>query len=361
MLRRNPPADRHASMRRRTRLLLVPAAALVLAGCAGTGAPDAVGGTIRLGDQSFESLSISNAVASFVLQHGYGRDVELVTSSTPVMQQALVQGDLDVQMEIYPHIVTAWWEQVQAEGTVVAFNAIMETSRRGFYVPRYVIEGDAARGIEAVAPDLRTFEDLIDLAHLFPDPEDPTRGQLISCIIGWACADSVAVKAAAYGVDGAFNLLQPGAAAAMDAAIVSAYRNGVPAVFYYWEPTWLVAELDLYQLEMDPWTPACEEVNAAAMVGGEVTDAARCAFPEPPVFIAANAAWAAQNPEISALFERMFIGIDRFGELSSWMNENGTEPPDAALHYLRTYPEEWAEWMPEDVAERVRQALAAAS
>ncbi|WP_407058498.1 glycine betaine ABC transporter substrate-binding protein [Paracerasibacillus soli] len=40
---------------------------------------------------------------------------------------------------------------------------------QGLYVPAYVIEGDEERGIEPLAPDLETVEDLKKYPHIFKD------------------------------------------------------------------------------------------------------------------------------------------------------------------------------------------------
>ena len=354
------------SGRIRTRLTVtaVTLLALLLTACGpgSSSAPDtSADDPVRLGDQSWESLWINNAIAGFIIEHGYGREVEIVATSTPVMQQAIVQGDIDVVMEIYPQNIAAWWDEVREDGTVLDLGFIMEESRRGFYVPRYVIEGDPERGIEASAPGLRSFADLADYPHVFPDPEAPGKGQIVSCIIGWACLDAAAVKAELYGLSDTFNMLEPGSSAAMDTAIVSAYRAGEPVVFYYWEPTWLVGEYDLVQLEMDPWTEACE----AAMVDiierdAPATDGARCAFPEPPVSIAASAGFGERDPELVAFLTEMYLGIDRVSELTAWMNSNEAEADEVALHYLDTYRDEWRSWLPSEVADNVDAALDAA-
>lgn len=317
------------------------------------------GDPIRLADWSIESLWINNAIAEFIIVHGYDRAVEIVQVSTPVMQQALVQDELDVVVEIYTQNMAEWWDDKRVSGELIDLGEIMETSYRGFYVPRYMIEGDDERGIEASAPDLWHIEDLADYAHLFPDVEQPEKGQIVSCIIGWVCQDAVRAKIASYGLDEQYNYLEPGSSAAMDAAIVSAYDRGEPVVFYYWEPTWLAAELDLIRLEMEPWTPECEEATVAIIEGGaEPSDTARCEFIETPVYKAASPGFVERDPELADFLERMFLGLDKVGELTAWMNTNDAEPEAAALHYL-SQNDEWRTWLPDDVAERVAEAVAA--
>lgn len=333
--------------------------ALSLVACSGSDQTDGLENSpVRLGDQSWESIWISNAIVGNILEHGYGRSTEIITTSIPVMQQALVQGDIDVNIEIWPQNIAQWWDAVRADGSVVDLDLIMDETRRGFYVPRYVIEGDVSRGIEPVAPDLRTFEQLGNYPELFEDPEDRGRGQIISCIIGWSCVDAAQVKADAYNVADTFNLFQPGSSTAMDAAIVAAYRRGEPVVFYYWEPTWLVSEYDLVLLEMDPWTEACEAATQASVAQGTPAPAAaRCDFPTPSVSKAANADFANRNSNIIEFLEAMYLGADRVGELASYMNANDVDASATAKYYLQTYPDEWRSWLPEDVADKVAAAL----
>ena len=50
------------------------------------------------------------------------------------------------------------------KGTIIKLSTNFDDNSQGLYVPTYVIEGDKERGIEAVAPDLKTVEDLAKYA-----------------------------------------------------------------------------------------------------------------------------------------------------------------------------------------------------
>jgi glycine betaine/proline transport system permease protein/glycine betaine/proline transport system substrate-binding protein len=108
---------------------------------------------------------------------------------------------------------------------------------QGFYVPRYVIEGDEERGIEAVAPDLVTVADLANYSDVFQDPDDPTMGRIYGAISGWAIDDVMRNKWEYYGLDEMYNYIDPGSETALAAAFASAYEKGEPIVGYYWDPT----------------------------------------------------------------------------------------------------------------------------
>jgi glycine betaine/proline transport system substrate-binding protein len=39
------------------------------------------------------------------------------------------------------------------------------------------------------------------------------------------------------------------------------------------------------------------------------------------------------------------------------MEENNTKEGDAAIYFLKEYPDTWKAWIPEDIAQKVEQAL----
>ena len=116
--------------------------------------------TIIFADTQWQSLWINNEIAMFITEHGYGYPVEVVTVTTAVMQQSLEDDEVQVIMEVWWSNIEEWWDAEREAGTIVELGDIFESSAQGFYVPRYVIEGDAERGIEPMAPDLKSVSDL---------------------------------------------------------------------------------------------------------------------------------------------------------------------------------------------------------
>jgi glycine betaine/proline transport system substrate-binding protein len=349
------------SSRRRLRLLAAMAALALFAAACGTdpGGTDGPRTPVRLAEGDWETMWINNAIVAFIAEHGYGRDVELANVTIPVMQQAIVQDDVDVIIELYPQNIREWWDRVRDSEEVVHVGQLMEATNRGFYVPRYVVEGDAERGIEPAAPDLRRFEDMPEYAHLFPDPEDPSKGLLIGCTIGWTLCPVLDVMMEAGGFDEHLNVLVAGSTTAMDTAIVRAYERGDPVLFYYWEPTWLTAQLDLIRLDIAPFDTECEAArNAMAEGEREIGPEAWCGFPTPAVEIAVSVGFADRDPDVTAFLEEMFLGTERVSELALWQRENDAEASATALHYLATYEDQWRTWVPDDVADRVAAAVA---
>ena len=102
-----------------------------------------------------------------------------------------------------------WYNEVTDSGEVVDVGDVYETSTQAWYVPRYVVEGDAERGIKPMAPDLKSVSDLPNYTELFQDPEDPEKGLFVNCITGWQCKEINLVKLYAYGLDEYYNTLEP--------------------------------------------------------------------------------------------------------------------------------------------------------
>ena len=151
-------------------------------------------------------------------------------------------------------------------------------------MPRYVIEGDAERGIEPVAPDLKTVADLADYSDVFVDPEDPNMGRIYGAISGWAIDEIMRNKVAFYGLDEFYNYADPGSDAALSASIAGAYEKGDPIVAYYWDPTWITGKYDLVLLEDAPYDP-------------EVYQAGECACPAVPLTVCVSKDFLEAAPE----------------------------------------------------------------
>ena len=101
-----------------------------------------------------------------------------------------------------------------------------DDNRQGFYVPRYVIEGDAERGIAPMAPDLKSVKDLSRYAALFKDEEDLAKGRLYGAIPGWNIDAILYKKYEVYGLNQNYIYFRPGSEATLSTAFLTATRKG---------------------------------------------------------------------------------------------------------------------------------------
>ena len=196
-------------------------------------------GNITFADAGWDSNRFHNAVAGLIAESAYGYTWNESTGSTTVTVEGVKKNEIDVNMETWSANI-ATYEDDLASGGYHLLGTNFDDNIQGFYVPRYVIEGDPERGIEPMAPDLKTVTDLMDYADLFVDEEDKSRGRIYGAIPGWEIDTILYKKYELYGLDKEYNYFRSGSDASLSAVISSAYDKGEPIVTYYWEPTWLM-------------------------------------------------------------------------------------------------------------------------
>lgn len=167
-------------------LLLTMGLLLILGGCGQTS--DKI--TIVATDNGWDSQMLHNEIAKYIVENAYdGYNFQLSTGSSTMNWQAIIAGDIDLDIESWTDNVATYADDV-ANGDIIDIGILVPDSSQGFYIPRYVVEGDPERDIQAIAPDLRSVEDLKKYPHIFPDDEDPEKGRIYGALPGWM-ADEV--------------------------------------------------------------------------------------------------------------------------------------------------------------------------
>ena len=303
---------------------------------------------VRFADLGWDSAIVENRIAQYILENGYGYETEAIPGETIPLLQGLINGDVDIYIEVTVDQQPSYPPAVE-NGDVLDHGLNWDGSVQGWYVPTYVIEGDEERGIEPMAPDLKHVNDLPQYAELFEDPEEAGMGRFYDCIAGWECERVNEAKFNAYGLNESFNRFLPGSGTALTASLASAYERGEPWVGYYWGPTWIFAMLDLTALEEPEYTDECwEEI----FEGDEA-----CAYPVMFLNIATNPDFAEANPEVIEFLENWELQDDHVSEFLLKMQEEQLTHEEVAVWFLQEYDDLWSTWLPEDAAERVRQAL----
>ncbi len=315
------------------------AAVMLLAGCSSQQPTD----TIVFADCQWDSVKLHNAVAGFIGQQLYGLDWEEVPASTPIAFQGIGQNEIDVLMEAWTDNLANYQDEVEA-GNVIELGVNFDDNIQGFYVPRYVIEGDPERGIEPMAPDLRTVEDLKDYADVFQDDEDPEKGRIYGSIPGWEIDEILYQKYLYYGLDENYIYFRPGSDSALAAAFTEAYEKGEPIVGYYWEPTWLTGQYDLVLLEDAPYEPE-------AFMRGET------ACPSVRVTTVVSRQMAEEYPEYCEFLSNYHTSSALTAEGLVYVQEAEGDYTEAAKMLLTAHDELLDEWLSEEDANTVREAL----
>ena len=307
---------------------------------------------IVFGDLDWASAQFHNRVAQHILEAGYGCETDVIPGSTLPIYNGMARGDVDIAMEVWVPNVQDWWDEETARGTVEAVGVAYPDAVQGWFVPRYLVEGE-----DAPAAGLASVADLPDHAGLFADPENPDKGRFYNCIAGWGCEDANTRKLSAYGLTDSFTNFRPGTGGALAAAIESAILREQPILFYYWGPTWVLGKVgdDVVQLEEPPYD---EEVWNAMMAADPPTAAQDAtAYPVITVEIGVNSAFAEEAPGVVEFLGAYGMTGAEVSQALLYMQENDVEARAAAQEFLRTREDLWTDWVPDEVAERVRATL----
>ncbi|HZJ08650.1 MAG TPA: ABC transporter substrate-binding protein [Trueperaceae bacterium] len=322
------------------------------AACAGLERP------VIFGELDWESAQVATWLARLVLEHGFGCETDAIPGTVVPIYQGAIRGDVDVVMEVWTDNVPEPWSEAVAAGTVEQLGLAFDDADQGWYVPRYLVEGDAERGIEPAAPDLRSVFDLANYTELFRDPERPDKGRFYNCVIGWQCELINTVKLHAYDLADDYTDFKAGTGVALAASLEGAYLRGEPWVGYYWGPTWVLGRLDLLKLDEPPFEPACWEAFTALLDTPEAATEA-CAYPTSTAVLAFGSRFKEDAPDqLRAFFESYHGSSGMLSAALGFMHANDVGPRDAARHLLMTRPELLRSWVDEAVAARVEAALA---
>lgn len=325
-------------------LALLIAAALV-GGCASEEEKP----TITFYDGSWGSLWLSNAIAGFIMEEGYGYPTEEVTISTDVMWVSHPAGDVLVNMEEWPQNNPEVYNELIESGDLEALGYVLEGGPQFWCIPQWVHE----------EYNINTVFDMKEHWELFKDPEDPKKGRFIDCKIGWLCGDINDVKMEAYGLTEYYNIMEPGSAGAQAAAMAGAQKKHEPVFGYYWAPTDLMGMFDWYILEEPEYDPEVWKKIIAAMDDPELRpiDEA-CAYESVPLPITIHHSLRDNAPEVVAMLEKFTVGLDRCNKALAFQTENEIDDWEAvAVWWLREYESHWKTWVTDDTYNKVKKAL----
>ncbi len=215
------------------------------------------GKVLNVPDPDWTGGLVTCRVLQYIIINEMGGEVKTITMpSGSGVFEALRSGDLDFACESWPSYSPAretYVTKFGGDGSVAYLGATGIIGGSGYFVPRYMVEGDAARGIKASAPNLKTYKDLNQYNDLFLSMESGSKGNLIGCpVAAWECEDQKRLDM--LGVD--FNAQAMGSEVAHWAEIQAKYKRGEAFLAYAWAPHWIHAALDLVEVGLPPYDAA---------------------------------------------------------------------------------------------------------
>ncbi len=284
--------------------------------------------TIVFGDVSWDSVQVHNRIMGFIIENGLdGYKADYIAGDTVPVINGVIQGDIDVDMESWHQNVPEIYKKGIDSGNMVNLGKNLPDGPQGWWVPRYLVEGPGAQ-----APDLKSVDDLHQYAHLFKDPEDPSKGVIYAGVAGWGQLTTSEEYFDKYNLHDDFNMGVAGSGAALAGTMVGAYKKGEPWVGYYWAPTAVMGKLDMVRLK-----------------GSE--------YPAADIDILVNSSMLEEAPEVVEILKRYSTTVEDNNEFLSEMDTNGWDAVQTAEWFLKNKESVWTQWVSSDVAAKVKSAV----
>ncbi|MBF2718605.1 ABC transporter permease subunit [Psychrobacter sp. NG254] len=299
---------------------------------------------IKFGALTWESGQFISGVLKYIVEDGYGCTIEEVPGAGPALDTALSQNDIQVIGEQWIGRSPIMEQAIEQNKVAVIGDTLKGGATQGWYVPRYVLEEN---------PGLRRYQDLPKYAELFKDPEDPNKSRFMNCPTGWTCEIFNTRLLKTTGLERVFNNVHPGTGAALDAEISSAFEQHKPLLFYYWQPTGLMAKYDFAPLGFPAHNDACWQDLLLA----EGTMDCVSGFPVSPLGIAVSTPFIESNPELANVFKKIQFTSDELNGAILEMSESKRSGDEQALVFLRENPNVWQGWLTDEAATNLAAKL----
>ena len=297
-------------------------------------------GPIVLIEQDWDGQLVTTAVAKILLEDELGYEVvqKFAAADSAAMFAGLDSGDFHFACCNWPSFSAGFLDEfVDTKGTVVRMGSSGVLGTSHWYVPRYVIEGDTDRGIEPLAPNLKTYRDMNQYKELFATADTGPKGRFLDYTPAWDYRNQERLDA--LGVD--FEVVYGGSEAAGLAELNAADQRGDPIMLVLWTPHWAGSKYDLVPVEIPPHDADCY------VAGQDVSEAEfDCGFAIDPVSKLGWSGFAEEFPKAHQFLSKFQITNDQQNEMVLAVTEGGKDYEVAAQEWIDANENIWKAWIP---------------
>jgi len=286
---------------------------------------------LKMSQANWTSGQITCTLIKTILESEMGYRVEsFAIPSDNVVVEAIIAGELDFGCESWPSYNT-WKDKYVSEwngdGSIAKLGDSGVVGERGYYVPRYLIEGDADRDIEAKAPELKSYEQLNDHVDLFKTNASSDKGRLLGCpVASWDCMDLERV----VGLNLNYEPVELGSEVAHWTEIESAYARGDAFLAYVWEPHWIHTRLDLVEIILPKHSEAAWPVSD---------------WPLDVTFNYGSPHLVKDHPEAAKLITNMSLTNKQQAQMIFQIEVNLRDTQDVVNEWLAANESVWQAWL----------------
>lgn len=296
-------------------------------------APDC--GEVQITEMNWASAAVITAVATFLMDQGYGCKVTKVPSDTVPAATSLAEtGKPDIVTEMWYNSAPVYAE-LEAEGKVVTVAEVLsDGGEEGWWIPAYLAEQDPG---------------LAKIDNILKNPA-AVGGKFHNCPSGWGCRVAndnykVAYAFARHGLE----VFDHGSGETLATSIAEAYADQKPWFGYYWAPTAVLGKFPMVKVDVGPY-------DADAHTCAQKTECAnprRSAFPSARVVTGVTKEFAEENPQITELMSRISFTNAMMGALLAWQETNSASADEVAVYFLSNHSDIWSQWISDSAKQKL--------
>lgn len=306
---------------------------------------------IYLHEDQIELQQLNNAILTYILEEGYGYRVEMVEGTVKELKKLFENGDMDITLELWKDNNLVWHDQSIEKGYIQNLGTIYVGGKQYWIVSEwYARQND----IETVFDMARHWQD-------FADPEDPSKGLFLNCIVGWFCRDINSLKLKIYGLDRHFNTVSPVSPESLRSIYENSQLKRLPLFGYYWEPNAIMINQDWHILKEPAYDEKVWNELMQWLEDPEKTIPEKaCAYNEAGAYKIIHSGLEKKAPEVVELLRKMEMDYQIFNTILFNAGSPGASGADfrtAAIYFLNTYQDVWVKWVSDDVRRNIETAL----
>lgn len=298
-------------------------------------------GDVSIGAMGWASGEAITAVATFVLEQGYGCSVLVVpTDTVPAVTSLAENGQPDIVPEVWKNSATIY-DELEASGKVItASNVFANGGEEGWWIPTSLAEKH---------PELKIIDGVLANPEL-------VGSRFHNCPVGWGCRivnDNLKVvyQLEANGIE----VFDHGPGTNLGASIAAAFADNEPWFGYYWGPTAVLGKYEMTRVDIGDVDPVQHAINQSP--DSPEDKLAPSGFPSAPVLNAVTADLAKREPEVFKFIQNMSFPNDIISKMLAWKEANNASAGEAAAWVLTNHKDVILSWVNEDAKAKLNKLL----
>ena len=298
-------------------------------------------GEVSIGAMGWSSGKTIAAVATFVLEQGYGCTVVVMPTDTePSITSIDENGQPDIIIEVWKNSAPLYDRLENEQKLITASNVFKNGGEEGWWIPTKLVEK---------YPKLRT------IIGVLANPE-LVGSRFHNCPVGWGCRivnDNLKIvhQLEANGIE----IFDHKSVADLNATIDDAFANDDPWFGYYWGPSRMLGKYEMTMVDIGDVDTEQHAINQSPDTPEEKL--APSGFPSVSVLNVVKVDLAKKEPEAFKFVQNISFQNDIISKMLAWKEANNASVEQAAAWILTNHKNVILDWVNEDAKVKLNNLL----